>query len=118
MSRYIIIMCVLVFAVVSHASAQNYQDVVYLRNGSIIRGVIIEQIPNESLKIQTPGGSVFVHRMSEVLKIAKEPTMIQTALRNEKSQELQSHFHCSLWVPGKRTTRNMTRQLSTSWWEL
>lgn len=85
MSRYIIIISVLVFALISHASAQQYQDVVYLKNGSIIRGVIIEQIPNESLKIQTPGGSVFVHRMSEVLKIAKEPTMIQTALRNEKS---------------------------------
>ena len=59
----------------------NYQDVVYLRNGSIIRGVIIEQIPNESLKIQTPGGSVFVFTgCRKFVKIAKEPTMIQTAL--------------------------------------
>ena len=89
MQRYVIIMCVLVFAFVSHASAQQYQDIVYLKNGSIIRGVIIEQIPNESLKIQTAGGSVFVHRMSEVLKIAKEPVMLQTALKKaEKSPGL------------------------------
>lgn len=98
MSRYIIIVCVLVFAVVSHASAQQYQDVVYLKNGSIIRGVIIEQIPGDSLKIQTRGGSVFVHRMSEVLKIAKEPTMIQTALRNEKSPG--AAVALSLLIPG------------------
>ena len=89
MRRYVIIICVLVFAFVSHASAQQYQDVVYLKNGSIIRGVIIEQIPGDSLKIQTRGGSVFVHRMSEVLKIAKEPVMLQTALRKgEKSPGL------------------------------
>ena len=98
MSRYIIIVCVLVFALVSHASAQQYQDVVYLRNGSIIRGVIIEQIPGDSLKIQTRGGSIFVHRMSDILKIAKEPTMIQTALRNEKSPG--AAVALSLLIPG------------------
>lgn len=98
MQRYIIVVCVLVFALVSHASAQQYQDVVYLKNGSIIRGVIIEQIPGDSLKIQTPGGSVFVHRMSEVLKIAKEPTMRQTVLRNEKSPG--AGVALSLLIPG------------------
>ena len=84
MSRYIIIMCVLGFALVSHASAQQYQDVVYLKNGSIIRGVIIEQIPNESLKIQTQGGSVFVFQMSEVVRIAKEPAMVQSAFQKSE----------------------------------
>lgn len=38
----------------------QYVDVVYLKNGSIIRGMIIEQIPNVSLKIQTKDGSIFV----------------------------------------------------------
>lgn len=53
-------------------SYKDYQDVVYLNNGSIIRGVIIEQIPNKSLKIQTADGSVFVYEISDVLKITKE----------------------------------------------
>lgn len=35
----------------------NLQDVVDLKNGSVIRGVIIEQIPNVSLKIQMVDGS-------------------------------------------------------------
>ena len=81
MRRYLIMVCVLVFAVAAHASAQQYQEVVYLKNGSIIRGVIIEQIPNESLKIQTQGGSVFVFKMSEVAKIVKEPAIAQSVLR-------------------------------------
>jgi len=50
----------------------NFQDVVYLKNGSIIRGTIIEQVPNESLKIETADGSLFVYKLSEVEKMTKE----------------------------------------------
>lgn len=52
--------------------AQDMKDVVYLKNGSIIKGLVIEQIPTESLKIQTSDGSLFVYNMDEVLKITKE----------------------------------------------
>ena len=52
-------------------SAQNMQEVVYLKNGSIIKCVVIEQVPGESLKIQTYDGSIFVYKMSEVEKIIK-----------------------------------------------
>ncbi len=54
------------------AQAQSSQEVVYLKNGSVIRGVIIEQVPNESLKIQTADGSIFAYQMDEVEKITKE----------------------------------------------
>lgn len=50
----------------------NFEDVVYFKNGSIIRGNIIEQIPNETLKIQTKDGNVFVCNLIEVQKITKE----------------------------------------------
>ena len=53
-------------------SQQNYQDVVYLKNGSIIHGVIIEQIPNKSIKIQTSDRNVFVYQMEEIEKITRE----------------------------------------------
>jgi hypothetical protein len=36
--------------------AQNSVNVVHLKNGSMIKGVIIEQIPNESLKLRTYDG--------------------------------------------------------------
>lgn len=52
--------------------AQNVQEVVYLKNGSIVRGVVIEQVPGVSLKIQTSDGSIFAYQMSDVEKITKE----------------------------------------------
>ena len=54
------------------AFAQTMHEVVYLKNGSIIKGVVIEQIPGESLKVRTADGSVFAYRMSEVERITKE----------------------------------------------
>lgn len=54
------------------ASAQDYREVVYLKNGSIIRGIIVEQIPNVSLKIKTTSGDVYDYDIDEVDKIAKE----------------------------------------------
>lgn len=47
-------------------------DVVYLKNGGVRRGIIIEQVPGESLKIKTNDGSVYVFKMDEILKITKE----------------------------------------------
>ena len=52
--------------------AQDLQEVVYLKNGSVIRGSIIEQVPNRSIKIQTADGNIFVYEMSDVVKISKE----------------------------------------------
>ena len=50
----------------------NYQDVVHLKNGSIIRGIIIEQIPNKSIKIETADKSMFVFGLEDIEKITKE----------------------------------------------
>lgn len=50
----------------------QYVDVVYIKNGSIIRGIIIEQIPNVQIKIQTKDGSIFVYKMDEIERMTKE----------------------------------------------
>ena len=55
------------------AEAQEYQDVVYLHDGSIIRGMIVEQIPNESLLIRTADGSQYRITMDRVERITREP---------------------------------------------
>ncbi|MEI7501123.1 MAG: hypothetical protein WCK84_11835 [Bacteroidota bacterium] len=57
---------------------------VYLKNGSIIRGTIIEQIPNESVRIETADKSVFVYRMNEISKIAKETKLTTYTPSNKK----------------------------------
>jgi len=63
---------------------QNYQDVVYLKNGSIIRGVIIEQIPNKSIKIETADKSVFVYLIDEIEKLTKEVKPYSTSNNTSK----------------------------------
>ena len=73
MLRFILVACLTAFVVTTPAFAQQMEDVVHLKNGSIVRGTIIEQLPGESLKIQTQGGSVFVYTMDEIAKISKEP---------------------------------------------
>lgn len=54
------------------ASGQSSVDVVHLKDGSIIRGTIIERVPGKSVKIRTRDGNVFVYEMDEVEKIATE----------------------------------------------
>jgi len=47
-------------------------DVVYLNNGSIIKGELIELKVRESVTIETIGGSIFVFSMDEVERITRE----------------------------------------------
>ena len=81
--KKIVLSILLIFFACGSLFAQNTKDVVYLKNGGIIKGIIIEQIPNQSIKIQTSDGSVFVYTMDEVEKFGKEQ-FTQTSF-NEKS---------------------------------
>jgi len=47
------------------------QDVVYLKNGSIIRGKITNEVPNKTVTIKTKDESIFVYKKSEIIKISK-----------------------------------------------
>ncbi len=58
-----------------HLSAQKLQEVVYLNNGSVVKGEIVEQIPNKSVKVKTADGSLFVFQLSEIEKITKEEVL-------------------------------------------
>lgn len=79
MFRFVILISILVCSLAINVSAQEQlQDVVYLKDDSIIRGMIVEQIPNVSIKIQTWDGSVFVCKMEDVEKITKEPEVKRT----------------------------------------
>ena len=98
MKRLMLAVCSLTFVVVSHASAQQFhQDVVYLKDGSIVRGIIIEHNIGESLKIQTQGGSVVALKMANVLKITKE-LPVAPVIYKEKSPGIA--FVCSVLMVG------------------
>lgn len=70
--KKISLLSLLVFISIFVFSQNNFQDVVFLKNGGIIRGLIIEQTPNVSLKIETSGKNVFVYSIDEIEKITKE----------------------------------------------
>ena len=81
---------VLVVGIIANAQ-QNYQDVIYLKNGSIIRGTIIEQIPNVSFKIEIADKNVFVYKMDEIEKISKEP-IVDVSSKSKNNSEVKSGY--------------------------
>lgn len=59
---------------ITSATAQNHsqQEVIYLKNGSVIRGTVVEQTIGQSIKVRTADGSLFVYNQQEIEKIVKE----------------------------------------------
>lgn len=57
---------------VKNSSIKQFIDVLYLKNGSIIKGQIIEHAVGGTIKIQTKDESVFVFKEDEVNKIVRE----------------------------------------------
>lgn len=75
----------LIYSFNSISQINNYEEVVYLKNGSIIHGVIIEQVPNVSLKIKTKDQNIFVFKMEEIEKITKEETEQKKVVKAAKT---------------------------------
>ena len=67
----------------------NMEEVVYLKNGSVIRGIIIEQIPNQSIKIQTKDRNVFVFKYDDIEKITKENLPLENTSNKSKLAEFK-----------------------------
>ena len=47
-------------------------DIVYLKDGRILKGVIVEQVPSVSIKIQITDGSVLTFKVSEIEKMERQ----------------------------------------------
>lgn len=85
--RKIIVFLFFVLSSATFVYAQSMQEVVYLKNGSVVRGSIIEQVPGQTIKIQTSDGSVFVYQESEVEKITKEQVADKKTIRQQMIDE-------------------------------
>lgn len=62
---------VLTFNVI--AAENEYEDVIHLKDGSVIRGTIVEEVPGETYKIELYGGSALVLDADGVERITREP---------------------------------------------
>ena len=85
---------ILVALTINALSQNNYRDVVHLKDGSIIKGIIIEQIPNKQIKIETSDGSVFVYEMNEIEKMSKEKISESSASWGNNNQDFSSPTDC------------------------
>lgn len=54
------------------ALGQERVDVIYLKNGDIFKGAIIENVPNDYVKIELSGGLVFTVKYIDISKFTKE----------------------------------------------
>ena len=92
MKKALLIVCAVVCSVF-YVAAQQYQDVVYLKNGSVVRGIILEQIPGKTIKIATDNGSQFIFTLAEVEKMTKElPVQQQSQQHVYQSQPQQPQY--------------------------
>lgn len=68
--------------------AQEYQDVVYLKNGSVIKGFYNELYPGDSLRMNTLDGGKFICAWTDIARIAKEKrTMYLVSTQDEEEWE-------------------------------
>lgn len=83
-----------------NAPAQQLIDVVYLKNGSVIRGTIVENIPGESILIETFDGNRFRYALSDVAKMTREPDPRRAAAQRAAEQAVQTVPLSSRKSPG------------------
>lgn len=105
MLKYALGALLVLFCLVPRLSAQEpMQDVVYLKDGSVIRGQIIEQVPMISLKIQTRDGTIFVINVENITRIVREPlTEPEVQIKEPELQREKcpaTAFFLSLLMPG------------------
>lgn len=75
MKKLLPVLILLVFTAMSVVMyAQTVINILYLKNGSVIKCNVLEMEIDKQIKIETADGSVFVYPMSDVLKIGKNMT--------------------------------------------
>ena len=67
-------LCLVIFMIiVSFSTGQERRDVVYLKNGDVIKGIIVENVFDGYVRIELVGGSIFSYKYVDIEKITKEP---------------------------------------------
>ena len=74
-NRIFITIVILVLSIAS-CYGQEYRDVVFMKNGSVIKGFYKELYPNDSIRMETIDGGYFVCALADIERIAKERTEV------------------------------------------
>ena len=90
----------LIFTLISYSFCQDYIDVIYLENGSIIKGTIVNKDTSypDQIMIETSDGSIFVYEMSEVVTISQIMVEDSIPKKEEKNNPPENSFkNQKLW---------------------
>jgi hypothetical protein len=69
------------------------RDILYLKSGGILRGLIFEMFPDKEVKIQTPDSIISVYSMFDVEKIVMEGrTFVPTIQPKPKGKTLEAYI--------------------------
>lgn len=77
----------LLFASCLPGFAQKNTQTVYLKNGSVITGTLLEEVPGKSVKLQTKDGNIFVYDINDVERITHNVDNKQTNQEGHKGLE-------------------------------
>ena len=80
----------LLFPVMLHAQ-QNEADALYLNNGSILRGKVLESIPGQGVKIEMVGDNILVIPESEIQKVVMRETESVTSSETRQLSKVEVH---------------------------
>ena len=70
---------------------QNEFDALYLNNGSVLRGKVLESTPGQGVKIEMVGNNILVIPESEVQKIVMRETEPETASKSGQPSRIEVH---------------------------
>jgi len=87
----------------ARAQSDSMESVAYLKNGTVYRGKVIEQVFNESITIQTLTGEKVKISVSDLLQVTEEP---KSEFIQEKRQNIQVKTKRRTWpefhYPGRK----------------
>lgn len=97
------------------AFSQDFREVVYLKNGNVVKGDIIEFQPDKSLKIETVDGGVISFDYIEVDKIVRSNDAEATDSANS---EFKKHYRGFVSAEGTVGKVSGVKLTTTHGWQL
>ena len=109
MKKILVLFIALLFG--ANLLAQSANDVIYLNNGSVIKGTASNITPDETVTIQTSDGSVFVLNMSEVTQIAHEENAEEIISSPNWANDIMKRKGSRLFVGDRKLSENEIMEL-------
>lgn len=91
--QLLVLLVLLVVSITALAQKGPFEDVVYLKNGSVLRGTIVELDTEGSVSIQLMGGSVLIYSMEEVERITREPKWEEPGVKSKAELKEKGFFN-------------------------